>query len=919
MKFRHIKNVQISDDGTWVVFASVPDRGDPEGVVRATEGDAVWRIPRGSSPAVAKTGDWAGFIILPPALEVEKAGKDKKKKEKLKNGMVLVNTATGEQVAVERVKSFAFSDDGGWMARLHLKEDKKKDDAKKDDKSEAEKSEGEKGEGEKAGGEKAEGEKKKKAKKKGPKKDKKMGTTLVLRNLGDGSETSVEHVTGYHFDPKSRFLVYAVAAKDGKGDGLYYRDLKGDLSKVHALNAADNTRHPKMAWDKQAGHLAFISRPNTAKEKKKRHRPDGTLHIWSPGKDPYQVQNTPEGMTVSQEGSLRWTLDGQRLFFGLAPTPEPISENDEDEEVDLFDIERIRAKKGLDVWHGDDPRIKTHEKTNWKRERNRTNTAVFHVKKKRVVLLAKGNEFVRPNESPFALVMDRAPYQREATWTGGAIDAYAVDLKSGEAVSVIKGGTQTNRITVAPEGGFLTYYDQGHYYLMDLKTRTRRNLTASLDTPFANELHDYPRDTPGYGYAGWLEDDAAVMIHDRYDIWLFPTNGDRPKRMTRGREQSISYRIVETDPDRISYKMGETVLLDATYQEVKQRQFHEMEIGGDKTRALTEGDKNFKFEVKAKKADVILFTREDFQEFPDLMTADTHLKNARKITNENPQVKDFAWGEPELVTWRSADGKPLEGALYKPGNYEEGKQYPVLVYYYRYFSQRLNQFNQMVVNHRPNFPFYTSNGYAVFLPDIKFEVGYPGHTAVQALIPGIQKIVDMGIADPKAIGLHGHSWSGYQTAFAVTQTDIFACAVSGAPVSNMTSAYSGIRLGSGLARQFQYETGQSRIGANMWERRDLYIDNSPVFFADRINTPMMIMFGDRDDAVPWDQGVELYLAMRRLDKDVVFLQYRDEPHHLKKYPNKVDYTLKMKEYLDHYLKGAPAPKWLREGVPYLGE
>ena len=133
-----------------------------------------------------------------------------------------------------------------------------------------------------------------------------------------------------------------------------------------------------------------------------------------------------------------------------------------------------------------------------------------------------------------------------------------------------------------------------------------------------------------------------------------------------------------------------------------------------------------------------------------------------------------------------------------------GKRYPVLVYYYRFFSQRLNFFNEPVVNHRPSFPLYASNGYAVFLPDIRFEIGRPGQSAVKCLEPGIRKLVEMGVADPDAIGLHGHSWSGYQTAFVITQTDIFAAAVAGAPVSNRTSDYSGIRWGTGLARQFQY-------------------------------------------------------------------------------------------------------------------
>ncbi|RPI71788.1 MAG: S9 family peptidase, partial [Ignavibacteriales bacterium] len=196
-------------------------------------------------------------------------------------------------------------------------------------------------------------------------------------------------------------------------------------------------------------------------------------------------------------------------------------------------------------------------------------------------------------------------------------------------------------------------------------------------------------------------------------------------------------------------------------------------------------------------------------------------------------------------------------------------------------------------------------------------IGRPGYSAVKCLIPGVQKLMEMGIADSNAIGLHGHSWSGYQTAYVVTQTDIFTCAIAGAPVSNMTSAYSGIRWGTGLARQFQYEQQQSRIGGNLWEYPMRYLENSPVFYADKINTPLLIQHGDEDEAVPWYQSIELYLAMRRLNKDCIFLQYRGEPHHLKKYANKLDYSIKMKEYFDHHLKKEPAAEWITEGMKYI--
>jgi dipeptidyl aminopeptidase/acylaminoacyl peptidase len=299
--------------------------------------------------------------------------------------------------------------------------------------------------------------------------------------------------------------------------------------------------------------------------------------------------------------------------------------------------------------------------------------------------------------------------------------------------------------------------------------------------------------------------------------------------------------------------------------------------------------------------------------------ADLSFQNLSKLTEVNPQIADFAWGSAELVAWHSADGIPLQGVLIKPSNYEEGKRYPVLVYYYRFYSQRLHEFNQMLVNHRPNFPYFASNGYCVFLPDVVFDIGLPGPAATKCLVPGVQKLIDEGIADPKGICLHGHSWSGYQTAFVVTQTDLFTCAIAGAPVSNMTSAYGGIRYGTGMARMFQYEKTQSRIGKTLWDGRDLYIENSPLFFADRINTPLLLMSGDEDGAVPWTQSIELYLAMRRLEKPCVFLQYRGEDHHPQKYGNKLDYTMKFKAFVDHFCKGAPAPKWWKEGVPYQGK
>jgi dipeptidyl aminopeptidase/acylaminoacyl peptidase len=419
-----------------------------------------------------------------------------------------------------------------------------------------------------------------------------------------------------------------------------------------------------------------------------------------------------------------------------------------------------------------------------------------------------------------------------------------------------------------------------------------------------------------------MADSSAIFVYDKYDIWRIPTNGGQPACITsgRGREAHVVYRVIDLDPREESIEPGAPLLLDAYHDLEKHDALYSVgPTGGELRRLYGTGKHSLGFIAKAEEADRVLFTRERYDEFPDLWVSNTELEVPRRLTDANPQIENYAWGSAELVEWHSADGIPLQGILIKPGDYEPGKRYPVLVYYYRFFSQRLNLFNEPVVNHRPSFPVYASNGYAVFLPDIRFTVGQPGFSATKCLVPGVQKLIDMGIADPEAIGLHGHSWSGYQTAFVITQTNIFAAAVAGAPVSNMTSAYSGIRWGTGLARQFQYEKSQSRIGGSLWEYPERYVENSPVFFADRIETPLLIQFGDEDEAVPWYQGIELYLACRRLDKNCIMLQYRGEPHHLKKYANKLDYSIKMKEFFDHWLKGEPAPEWMTEGVPYRGE
>jgi dipeptidyl aminopeptidase/acylaminoacyl peptidase len=240
-----------------------------------------------------------------------------------------------------------------------------------------------------------------------------------------------------------------------------------------------------------------------------------------------------------------------------------------------------------------------------------------------------------------------------------------------------------------------------------------------------------------------------------------------------------------------------------------------------------------------------------------------------------------------------------------------------MVYIYEQLSQNLHNFAEPRPSHNVNFSLYVSNGYLVLTPDIVYTLGQPGQSALQCVLPAIQAVVDKGFVDENAIGIQGHSWGGYQIAYMVTQTNRFKAAEAGAPVGNMTSAYSGIRWGSGLPRQFQYEQTQSRIGRSLYEAPLKFIENSPVFHAPRVQTPLLILHDDQDDAVPWYQGIELFLALRRNGKEAYLFNYNGEFHGLRRRHNQKDYSLRMQQFFDHFLKGAPKPEWMDKGIPFV--
>ena len=899
MKFEDITQSSISNQGNWLIYTVAPDRGDARVVVQSVSGTQKYELKLAYSPTMTSDEAWVAART-----QAAIAHRLKDQRNAPKNGMALLSLEDGSVERIDSVARFEFSNNGQWLVYQKLQSNEVEELKSK---------------------------------------NKRLGSPLRLRNVATQQEMSFDFVSEFAFDSLSAYLAFAVVDTSDAKNGLFVIDL--DSQEQLPIERTTFALFSNLTWAPKTSNLAYT----TASYNQEYLRSDAYLKLWDSKRNSVSTLVAPD--EVDQEYALRsrnqlvFTHDGNRLFFGLrdramvdlempdmmaeefGENTEPVegaeSVEDPENNEQLYYIDAIISGRALDIWHGEDPLIKTQEIITWNRRKNHLYTSVVDLGRKAnwVQLADKTMPEVRiAHNSKRVLGYNNEPYQKEITWDGSYSDWYLVDVNSGDRTSLLtRYGSWPE---LSPSGQQVVWYADKHWHLHTVATNKTQNLTEALDVPFYNEDHDYPSEVPGYGVAGWTKGDEHVLIYDKFDIWSFTTHEGRSINITGGlgRAEHRIFRVI--DPDRSGNPVGKNgELLLSSYHDLRKNfGFYSTGLEDTKVTPLLEDDKKFTFVVKASESDAILYKREAYDEFPNLWVAtDTSFKAVKQHTSLHMDLKErWNWGTAELVDWLSTDGTFMQGVVIKPDNYDPEKTYPIMTYYYRFFTDRLHDFNEPKTNHRPVFAQYVSDDYVVFLPDIRFEIGRPGFAATKSVVPGIQKLVELGIADPDKLGLHGHSWSGYQTAFIVTQTDIFDAAVSGAPVSNMTSAYGGIRWASGMARSFQYEKTQSRIGKTLMEAPLVYLENSPVFYADKITTPMLIQHGDDDGAVPWYQSIEMYIAMRRYNKDVIFLQYHGEPHHLQRFENKLDYAIRMKEYFDYYLKGEGEPEWIISGEAYQG-
>jgi dipeptidyl aminopeptidase/acylaminoacyl peptidase len=911
--WRSIQGTALSRDGVWLVYALVPQDGDGELVARNLRTGVERRHSRGREPVLTADGRFVLFTVAPLDAELDKAKKDKKKPEdQPKAGLGIINLESGETFTADRVKSFKVPEESSrYVAWLH-------EPPKPDRKTRAaeEKAE-EPPEGE--------GEKKKKEKKKDP------GSDLVIRDLTTGANATVADVTEYVWTRDGGVVAYATSSKAPEKDGVFARQTS-DAS-IRPLMTGKG-HYKSLTFDERGRQIAFVS----DRDEYSSDAPRFELFHAAIGEDPkgsfqgaaregpateivgVETAGMPNGSAVSEHGRVLFSKDGSKLFFGTAPAPRPEPE-DAPEPIKV------------DLWHWRDPFLQPMQKVRVEDEKKRSYVAVVHVKDRKVIQL--GGEdlpaITLTEGAEQVLGGSDVPYRLLVSWDGDYNDYYIVNLRDGGKKRLIEKALFDARLS--PGGSHVLYYSDrdDDWHTIRVSDGRDVNLTERLGVSFVDETWDTPDEPRPYGMAGWTEGDRSVLLYDRYDIWELKPDGTSARMLTsgQGRGQGITFRHQRVSGERGGFQRGggggdddpfistsQPMLATATDDRTKDSGFYRIGWDGRLTKLMM-GPTAVGNLRKAKDADVYVFTQSRFDQFPDLWVSDGSFAGAKKVTDANPQQAEFTWGKSELIDYLNADGKKLRAILIKPEDFDPSKKYPLLVYIYEELSSGLHRYTAPSPGTSINATRYVSNGYVVLMPDIVYDVGFPGESAEKCVIPAVNTVVAMGFIDPRRVGIQGHSWGGYQITHLITRTNIFRAVEAGAPVSNMVSAYGGIRWGTGRSRAFQYEKTQSRIGGPPWDEPTKFLENSPLFWVEKVRTPWLSLHNDDDDAVPWYQSIEFFSALRRLGREAYFFNYNGEKHGLRDRDNQKHWTVHMAEFFDHYLLGAPRPEWMEKGVPYL--
>ena len=865
---------RLAPNGRWLAYGVNRVNEENELRLRGGPRDTTLVIPYGVQPQFAATSQWVAYLVGVAPKERDRLVKDKKP---VRTAFGARNLATGDSISMADASGFAFSADGQFLSVTKY-----------------------------------------------PAEGKKSADVMVL-SLITSTRLVLNNVTEQAWSGSGAKLAFAITVDGGAsgsangsaGNALQLFD--GRLGAVQVLDASPSV-YRGIAWRANSSDLAAL-RSVAAKEFADTAH---TILAWrdvggagAPAPrtlDATIAPSVPAGFRIADYRRPSWSKDGRTLYVGLRQR-EPVAQLPKKSDEKVSDVE---------IWHPKDVHVIPEQRSSEQRDLRSTLLASWSLEASRVNALSTNvaEQATVLDGDRFATETDRTPYPFGQMFGRRDLDIYTIDLATGARTKLLTkirysfGGDPTGRRHA--------WFDGRDYWTVDIASGARTNLTARLAAgrvDFVDREDDHPMDVlPPIGTPMWSTDGNTLLVNGAYDVWALAVDGSGGRALTNGAREGLEHRVVVfagfggTAAER-AVDLSKPVYLSLYGKRSKQSGYARLANGNVTT--LTIGDAQYAALAKADSSDTYVYTRQRFDESPNVYVATSDLANAKAMSSTNTFQRDFAWGKAELMNFTSSIGKPLQAILYYPANYVPGKKYPMIVYTYELLTQGLHRYIVPRENDYYNANVFTQQGYFVLMPDIVFRPREPGISVLHAVEPAVRSVLARGLVDPARVGHAGHSQGGYEAAFLATNSSLFATAVMGAGISDMVS-FAGQMHWSSVPEFDHWETGQFRMQVAPWEDVAAMTRNSPIMKIHQMRAKsLLIEIGGEDPTVDMRQGVELYNYARRAGKNAVMLLYPGEGHGLGKKENAVDYERRILQWFAHYLKGEPAASWITEGQSWL--
>jgi dipeptidyl aminopeptidase/acylaminoacyl peptidase len=720
---------------------------------------------------------------------------------------------------------------------------------------------------------------------------------LVVLDRSGKILQEIRNVTNWRLEPERNGVMFSTAEPANCGVGLLLLDRN-----ITRQPVATGLQNPvlKMRW--KATTLAFIESGDEAIAYAYGLR-DRKLRKYNPA----TKEGFPASVKISDYpyGAMIISDDGSKVFFDLK----------EKNVVVPSDADTVQ------VWGGNDKLLYPYRKIMGDYA-NYDKLAVWDIYRDSMLQVAD-KEFpvaILSGDYTHAIVYDPIAYEPQ-TRAEGPIDVYLMDLATGKRKLVIKKYTGDRAsLRFSEQGRYFTYPRDGHWWVYDIGKSVHTNVTLKPNVPFLQNEENLPDEPRAYKRPEWTADGHFILLYDAFDVWAVSPDGKVCNRLTHGREISRTYRIAKiaahtiytpdvSEAGKNNYNLIGGLTLAATDRRTGESGLYTWTLKGKEKKLVWDSKLTSQYR-KAKNTDTYILTEERYDLSPRLVAVDSQKRIAHKVQETNTQQQSYYWGKSELIQY-AAMGKALNGALYFPANYQPGTKYPMVVEIYERFSPLVNEYvNPSVFNDGGfNISNFTTKGYFVLRPDFSYRIGEPGNSAAQCVLAAVDAVIAKGFVDNAKVGLIGHSFGGFETDFIITKTDRFAAAVSGSAITDLVSAY----LYTGLLHGPDYyrtEHDQTRLGKSLFEDTALYLENSPVLHAAKVQTPLLHWTGAEDYLVDYRQSHEFYFALRRLQKKQTMLVYPGEGHSIWDSGRQADLTRRIEAWFGFYLKDDPDCKWM---------